>query len=163
MWLGDLDERALGMGLSVGMCGTAGRVGVNQVTNERGTTSTNVRGTWPSRVPGTAKPGTGTRGSSPSVLRRTARSRTSTGISKSRRTTTLGGRGTSSPSGAQRMAASSSISGVQSLISWANQLGKQTKCNESSSLSNGKAKTASQEIDSVDSLPGQATSREMHQ
>ena len=71
--------------------------------------------------------------------------------------------GTSSPLGAQRMAASSSISGVQSLICWADQLGKQTKCKEISSLSNGKAKTASQEIDSVDSLPGQANKKEMHQ
>ena len=123
----DFDERVLGMGRSVGMYGTAGKVDMSLVNNERGPAVTNVRGTWPSRVPGTAKPGSGSKGTSPSVLRRTAMSRTSTSISKSKRTSPLGGRGTSSHSGAQTMAASSSISGVQSLIYWADQLGKQTK------------------------------------
>ena len=55
---------------------------------EASSSSTNVRGTWLSRVGGSAKPGTGPRGSSPSSLRRTSRSTTSTGISSSRRTTT---------------------------------------------------------------------------
>ena len=129
---------------------------------EASSSSTNVRGTWLSRVGGLAKPGTGPRGSSPSSLRRTSRSTTSTGISKSRRTTTLlGGRGTSSPSGTQRRAVSTT-SGVQSLISWASQLGelgKQTKLQAKPVLSNRVANTASQESDSVDSLPGQAEVR----
>ena len=78
------------------------------------------------------------------------------GISRSRRTTTLlGGMGTSSPSGGQRRAVSTT-SGVQSLISWASQLGKQTKLEARPFLSNRMANTASQELGSVDSLPGQA-------
>ena len=55
---------------------------------EASSSSTNVRATWLIRVGGSAKPGTGPRGSSPSSLRRTSRSTTSTGISSSRRTTT---------------------------------------------------------------------------
>ena len=90
---------------------------------EASSSSTNVRATWLIRVGGSAKPGTGPRGSSPSSLRRTSRRTTSKGISRSRRTTTLlGRRGTSSPSGTQRRAVSTT-SGVQSLISWASQLG----------------------------------------
>ena len=124
---------------------------------EAGPSSTNVMGSRQSRVGGSAKPGTGPRGSSPSSLRRTSRSTASMGISRSRRTTTLlGGRGTSSsPSGGQRRAVSTTL-GVQSLISWASQLGKQTKLEARPILSNRMASTASQELGSVDSLPGQA-------
>ena len=142
-----VEDRGWGMRVNVGAC------------DAREASSTNVRGTWLSRVGGSPKPGTGPRGSSPSSLRRTSRRTTSTSISKSRRTTTLlGGRGTSSPSGTQRRAVSTT-SGVQSLISWASQLGelgKQTKLQAKPVLSNRVANTASQESDSVDSLPGQA-------
>ena len=144
----NVEDQGLGMRMNVGTC------------DARETSSTNVRGTWLSRVGGSPKPGTGTRRSSPSALRRTSRRMTSTSISKSRRTTTLWGRGTSSPSGTQRRAVSNTTSGVQSLISWANQLGKlgkQTKLTAKPVLSNGMAQTASQESDSVDSLPGQAS------
>ena len=75
----NVEDQGLGMRMNVGTC------------DARETSSTNVRGTWLSRVGGSPKPGTGTRRSSPSALRRTSRRMTSTSISKSRRTTTLWG------------------------------------------------------------------------
>ena len=65
-------------------------------------------------------------------------------------------RGDSSPSGAQRIAVSSSNLGVQSLICWADGLGKQTNSKGKASLSNGKAQATSRNKDSVDSLSRQA-------
>ena len=62
----DVLGTVLEWGPSVGMIET---VDSSLVTNVRGPDVTNVRGTWPSQVPGLAKPGSGTGGSCLSVLR----------------------------------------------------------------------------------------------